>query len=194
MKTVVVDKTVRDVEGLLAFIRKQNPEFRVISVGADLRYTYIYLDDNESGDPTQFVMDWEEVPELRAASMNRVGADKVPAAEADGRDVHTVLIQKLSLRGELLDGNGKVNVVVPMGIIVTPHHPSLKNGATTISVGPSRTPRKFTLEVKDPQEHMISHGIELRFNALYEKRKDPIEGVPQNRQKAFQKIRKILRF
>lgn len=191
MKTVVVEKPIRDVDGLLTSIRNQDPEFGVVSVGTDARRTYIYLEDDEERDPTPFVSSWEDIPELRIASMNRIGLDKVPQADADGEEVHTVLIQKVSVSGELVEGSEKLHLIAPKGIPVSLNRPRLKEGTVTVTVGPAKRVGQFRVEVRDSKNALVPARVDLGFSAPQPQRV-VAEEMPQDKEKALEKIHNIL--
>src|SRR3990170_2619222 len=110
MKSIVIEKPIRDVDGVLNLLKAQDPPFAIMSVGTDPKRTYIYLDDDEARDPSPFIRDWQDAPELRVSAAGAPGLLGVVDVPSNGSDVHTILIEKVTPAGEIVPGNEKLLV------------------------------------------------------------------------------------
>lgn len=167
MKTVKVERPVRDVDGLLETLRKAEPPFGVVSVGTDPRATYVYLEDHEGRDPSPIVQGWVDNPELRASATGQLGPQNVVEALANGVDVHTVLIQKVDSTGNVIAGDEKILVAAPEGLAVSERTPRLNEGMVMIQVGPSTKSGDFSVTVSDRAGKLKSATLPLRFVARH---------------------------
>lgn len=160
MKTVVIEKPTKDVDGLLTELRKVGP---VVSVASDPRRTYIYLDDDQEIDPSPAVKAWEDEHELHIESMNPVAPDGIPAATADQSDVHTVMIQKTKSSGEVVQDNTKLLITTPQPVPLSMSKVRLENGLASITVGPSKKIGDVLIDVSDTSGKMKSARLVVRF-------------------------------
>lgn len=163
MKTIVVDKPVRDVDGVFGVMKKSDPPFLVLSVGSDPRKTYVYLDESEEKDPTGIVLEWKDDPELRVKSTAPTGALGVPEVPADGVAVHDLLIQKVTPAGEVVLGDERVVVSTPHMVNISVLRPRLVDGMATVQVGPSKMAGEAIIDVTDPDLGMKSSKLLIRF-------------------------------
>lgn len=165
MKTIQVPKPIRNVDGLLAELKKADPPFGVVSVGTDPRSTYIYLEDHEDRDPAPIVQAWVDDPELKAIATGQVGIQGVAEALANGVDVHTILIQKVDPAGNVVPGAEKLTISAPPGIPVSDSAPKLSEGMVMIQVGPSQKTGDFSVMVSDRSGKLKKAVLPLRFVA-----------------------------
>lgn len=163
MKTVVVEKPVRDIHGVIAALRENDPPFAVVNVGADAQRTYVYLEDYEDKDPTSVVEGWKDVDVLRLSVKAPLGPDDVPEAKADGQEVHEVSVEKFDDdTNEPLDGNEWI-VAVATGCAPMRTHMRLKDGRAVLRVGPSPEPGEVVLRVHDAHLKLGAAEVRLRF-------------------------------
>jgi hypothetical protein len=163
MKQVVIEKPVRDVDGLLKALRSATPPFDALSVASDPKRTYVYLQSWEENDPTPLVKAWEDIPELSVSIVGNQGPDGIYEALADGMDAHTLLIRKLNAEGQEIGGNETLRVEVPDGVEVSPPKPVLSEGQVMVKIGPASSPTEFQASVLDYGKRMRSVTIRLRF-------------------------------
>lgn len=160
MKRIVFDRPTKNVEGLLTELRKIGP---VITVASDPRKTYVYLEKDSELDLKPFMKTWEDVPEIRVESMNAVDSDGIPIAVADGKDVHTLVIQKTTIEGEVIPDGTKIVVTSPQPVTITPGKFRLKDGLASITVGPSDKVGNVVLSVQDSSKKMKVVTSKIRF-------------------------------
>ncbi len=163
MKQIVVEKPVRDVDGLLKALRSATPPFDALSVASDPKRTYVYLQSWEENDPTPIVQAWEDIPELSVTIVGNQGQDGVNEAFADGVDAHTLLIRKVNAEGVEIGGNEPIRLEVPSGIEVTPARPVLSEGQVMVKIGPAKAPIEFRATVLDHSKRMSPATVKLRF-------------------------------
>lgn len=164
MKTLVFEKHTKDVDGLLAELRRDVSK-DVISVASDPQRTYVYVPEESALDPTPTVREWEDVPEIRVESMNRIGAEGIPVAWADGKDLHTLIIQKTTGYGDVLPDSTKVVITTAAGIPLSHRKLKLKDGLASITFGPTLTPEAVTLTVADARKKMQPVAVRVQFAA-----------------------------
>jgi hypothetical protein len=86
-KVISSPEQVHDLYGLFADLKKQS--FAVINVGADMRGTYVYLDEDEEKDPLPVVETWVGKPapdpskELHAQRTGEMKELAAPPAEKE---------------------------------------------------------------------------------------------------------------
>ena len=163
MKTVKVAKPVRDVDGLLNALKKCDPPFSVVTVGADARSTFVYLQDDESKDPAPVVEGWMDAPEIRLSSNGKAGMMGVSEAFANGLDTHTVLIQKADPAGNVLPGVERLSVTSPQGVKISNASPRLQDGLAMVQVGPVEKCGDLVIEVSDRGGSLRVARLHLRF-------------------------------
>jgi hypothetical protein len=161
MKTLVFEKHTKDVDGLLTELRREIGP--VISVATDPHKTYVYVEDDSPLDPTPTVNQWEDVPEIRVESMNQVGPDGVPVAWADGKDLHTLIIQKTTGFGDVLPDSTKVVITTASKVPLSRRKLRLKDGLASITFGPTVTPEAMTLTVVDSWKKMQPVAVRVQF-------------------------------
>lgn len=163
MKTVVIEKPVRDVNGLLRKLRDIKPPVGIVNVGADARRTYVYLEDYEEYDPTSHVAEWRDPAEFRVVPMNAPGPSGLPEAIANEDEAHVVLIEKISGEtGAVVDGNEQI-LVRCHGVIEQRYLAKLENGATSVQIGPVRRAGEVTLTISDPRGQLGFAETKLKF-------------------------------
>ncbi len=161
MKTLIFNKPTNDIDGLLVELRKEIGP--VISVASDPRKTYIYVADDSPLDVGQAVNEWEDVPKLRVESTNQVGSDGIATVLADGKEIHTFVIQKTTGYGDLISDATKLIASVSQGKATSQRKLNLKNGVASITLGPSRTAGDAVLEVQDARKRMTPVTVTVRF-------------------------------
>lgn len=180
MKTIVVDKPTRDVDGVFGALKKADPPFFVLSVGADPKKTYVYLDEAEDRDPTEIVLGWKDVPELWVKSTAPLGTLGVPEVQADGVEVHDLLIRKVNPSGEVLPGDERVLVSTPHMVNISMLRPRLSEGMTMVQIGPSKMAGEAVIDVSDPDHGMKGSKLIVRFTTPKAKPREPaLEPVPE---------------
>lgn len=201
MRTLVVEKPVRDVEGLWGAIRAADPDLGILSVGADARRTYLYIEDTEPRDPSAHVWEWTDLPELRLLAQEPPGADGVAETAADGEACHTVLVEKVAVEGGVLPGDEKLVLVNPENVSVTPRSLALVDGRATVLFGPSKETGEFTVEVRDAAGRLRPARVRLRFvrrrplppAPAQPAEEGPVVGTGLSKESAWNKIRRILK-
>jgi hypothetical protein len=188
MKTITVDKPVRDVDGVFRALKNADPPFVALSVGADQKKTYVYLDEGEEKDPTEIVLGWQDAPEIRVKSTAPLGSLGIPEVQADGLEVHDLLIRKTTPSGEVVPGDERVLISTPHMVNISMLRPRLNEGMATVQIGPSKIHGEALVEVSDPDGVMKSSKLIVRF--LLPKAKPP-EPVPEPGQEpAGEKVEK----
>jgi len=160
MKTLIFERPTKDVDGLLVELRKIGP---VISVASDPRRTYVYLPQDVALNVKPVVRIWEDVPEIRVESMNPAGPDGASVAMADGTDSHSLLVQKTTSQGELIQDDMKIVVSSESAVKITPAKGRLEKGLLSVAVGPSVQAGDVLLEVRDAAGRMKAASVRLRF-------------------------------
>jgi len=163
MKTVVIDKPVRDVDGVFGALKRADPPFVALSVGSDTRKTYVYLDESEEKDPTDIVLGWKDAPELRVKSTAISGPLGIPEVPADEVSVHDLLIQKVTPSGEVVFGDDRVLVTSPHPVNISTSRPRLVDGMTMVQIGPSKLVGEALIDVSDPGGVMKGSKLVIRF-------------------------------
>jgi hypothetical protein len=163
MKTIVVDKPVRDVDGVFGALKKADPPFVALSVGSDRRKTYVYLDESEEKDPTDIVLGWQDTPELRVKSTAASGSLGAPEVPADEVSVHDLLIQKVTPAGDVVLGDDKILVTSPHPVNISTSRPRLVDGMVVVQVGPSKLVGEALIDVSDPNGVMKGSKLVIRF-------------------------------
>lgn len=164
MKTISIEKGVRDVTGLLQTLRKHEPPFQALNVGTAAGRTYVYLDDGEAKDPSPIVNEWVDPAELRVEA-GGPDSDGVPVAWADGEDVHRITIRKVRSDDPSITvpGNELVYVLTSEMVHVSDHRPSLAGGRAEITIGPSTGPAELDVVVIDPTNKLGKGTLRIRF-------------------------------
>lgn len=163
MKSITIEKPVRDVNGLMKLLQAQDPPFAVLSVGADARRTYLYLDDDEERDPTPLAQEWRDVPELQISCPSPVGHLGAMEVFANGSDVHVLTIKKSTPSGDLLPGNERLSVLSRGPVTLSDAKPRLSEGVVTVEVGPCDKPLETLITVTDPAGRIARASVILRF-------------------------------
>lgn len=179
MKTIIVDKPVRDVNGVFSALKNADPPFVALSVGSDTRKTYVYLDESEEKDPTDIVFGWQDTPELRVKSTaaSGLGAPEVPADEVS---VHDLLIQKVTPAGEVVLGDERLLVTSPNPVHISTPRPRLADGMVVVQIGPSKLVGEALIDVSDPDGVMKSSKLIVRFTLPKPKLKElGLEPTPE---------------
>lgn len=162
MKTLVFEKHTKDVDGLLTELRREVSK-DVISVASDPLRTYVYVPEDSAWDPVPTVKQWEDVPEIRVESMNRIGSEGIPVAWADGKDLHTLIIQKTTGYGDVIPDSTKVVIKTAAGIPLSHRKIKLKEGLASITFGPTTTHEVATLTVADARKKMQPVAVRVQF-------------------------------
>lgn len=163
MKTVVIEKPVRHLMGLIERLQAHEPKLRLVNVGVDKQRTYVYLADDEMQDPTQIVADWTDPAEIRLVPMNEEGPDGTPEAKAGGDEAHVVLIEKIdSLTGQVTKGSEELTVLYH-GVAAGSMRVTLENGVASVQIGPVNTPGDIFLHVSDHGAELGQAEVRLRF-------------------------------
>lgn len=163
MKTVVIEKPVRDLQGLARTLKAHEPKLLLVNVGRDQHRTYVYLKDEEMQDPTPIVAEWVDPMELRLVPMNEAGVDGVPEARVGGDEAHVVLIEKIdSSTGQPMKGSEEI-LVRYHGAVNGLRRITLENGASSIQIGPTETPGDVVLHVSDMLSQLGHAEMVLRF-------------------------------
>ncbi len=156
MKRVVVERPVKDIEGLLASLQKEMPS-SVMSVASDTAKTYVYLQDTSQEDPTERVMAWQDPPEL----MVTLEGD-LPAA--DGKATASVIVSYVEpFTKTPQPGQFKVRVSSKLGLKLSPRKVSLKTGRAVVALGPTTEPLIDTIYINDPFKRFSSISIDVPF-------------------------------
>ena len=164
MKTVIVEKEVRDPAGLLASIRASDSGYRVLNVGVDARRTYVYLEPGEERDPAPLVHAWRDPAVIRLGITNRVAPDGVLEALSNGADLFRIEIDKVDPdTGEGLPGEEDLRIRIrgPRGVSI--ERLRLANGRATVPIGPCDRPGPVQVLAWDPRLKLGRAGINLRF-------------------------------
>lgn len=184
MKTISIEKGVRDVTGLLQTLRRHDPPFLALNVGTAAGRTYVYLDDGEAKDPSPIVSEWIDPAELRLEA-SKFDADGVPVAWADGEDVHRITIRKVRSDDPSITvpGNELIYVLTSEMVHVSEYRPSLSGGRAEVVIGPSTGPAELDMVVVDPTNKLGKGTLRLRFGP---KPQEPVhEGFFSRMGKAF---------
>ena len=197
MKTIVIEKPVRDVDGVFGALKNSDPPFIALSVGSDQRKTYVYLDESEEKDPTDIVLGWKDTPELRVKSTTPSGPLGVPEVPADEVSVHDLLIQKVTPAGEVVLGDDRVLVTSPHPVSISAPRPRLVDGMVVVQVGPSKLVGEALIDVSDPNGVMKGSKLIVRFTLPRPKPKElelepVLEPVPEKRGGIMAVFRRIL--
>lgn len=163
MKPIVIERPTRDVNGLMRLLQAQDPPFAVMSVGADSRRTYLYLDDDETRDPAPIVQEWKDAPELQVSVAGTPGHLGVVEVAANGIDVHVLTIRKTTPTGEVIPGNERINVSTRSAVKISDARPRLVDGVTVVEVGPYERPGEARIDVTDSSGKMSGASVTLRF-------------------------------
>lgn len=163
MRTVTVEKRVRDVVGLLAVLRSADPPMAVVTIGSDPHHTYVYLEDYETEDPTALVEAWEDVS-LILSPISPEAPDGIHEVPADGSSCHVVKVLKRTPQFEkVTEGDEEVRASVSDGVPVSDAILRLHRGLATISVGPCSEAREVLLRVVDSSRKLCVGEMRLRF-------------------------------
>jgi len=192
MKTVIVEKAVRDVDGILDALKKSDPPFAAVSVGADRRRTYIFLEDLESKDPSGLVMGWSDKPELRLTSTAPVGTLGIPEVVANDVDVHTLLIQKTTPGGDVLPGEDRIVLRTRHRVNISSMRVKLSEGMAMVKVGPSSAPGEAVVEVMDSEGVMTNASILLRFVSPKPTPHESASPKPEKKGGVLETLRKLI--
>ena len=158
MKCVIVERPVKDVDGVLTSLRS-NMETSVVTVGSDPRRTYVYLQDAAQEDPSEHVMGWKDRPELLAVLDG-------PPPVADGMSkARLVLSYAEPFTGEIQPRRFKVQVKSSHGLMLSAKKLSLKKGRVTVEVGPAIAPLEDLVEFWDPWGRIPTLRITVPFVA-----------------------------
>lgn len=161
MKTLVFPKPTKDVDGLLTELRREFGP--VISVASDPRKTYIYVEDGSELDMGQCVNEWEDIPILRVESTNPADEDGVPSALADGKEIQTLVVQKTTGYGDLIQDATKITASVSHGGVTAQQKLRLKKGVGSITLGPTTVAGDVIVEVQDARKRMTAVSIRVKF-------------------------------
>jgi len=104
-------------------------------------------------------------PELKVSSTGQMDAFGVAEALSNGIDSHTVLIQKVDVDGNVMDGEEELSVATSHKLPVSNTAPQLSGGMAMIQVGPTSSIGDFTIEVRDKSGSMKLAKLSLRFVA-----------------------------
>ncbi len=159
MKHVIVERPVKDIEGLLAALQKEMPS-SVMSVASDPSKTYVYLQDTAQEDPTEQVMEWKDPPELMV-----VIEGDLPVADGKSRaSVIVSYVEPFTKEPQL--GKFKVRVSSKLGLKLSPRKLSLKTGRAVLEVGPAKEPLVDTIYINDPVKHLSQVSIDIPFSEV----------------------------
>lgn len=163
MKTVVIEKPVRNLMGLAKKLGAHEPKLQLINVGVDQHRTYVYLADEEMQDPTPIVSEWMDQAELRLVPMNEAGADGTPEAKAGGDEAHVVMIEKIdAATGEPMRGSEEL-LIRFHGVLNGLRKIKLENGVNSVQIGPVASPGDVILHVSDTLAELGHAEVALRF-------------------------------
>lgn len=195
MKTIVVEKPTRNVDGLLVALRKNGA---VITVASDRVNTYVYTEDASDVDFTPLVESWEDEAELCAETDGVPAPDGVPVVEANGYSVHTVVVRKTTPKGEGLPGNEKIVVATPQPVKLKDAKFRLVNGTASFTVGPSSKLGDVYLRIRDGASRLRETRLHIRFGEVRplpppEAAPEPLPVVVEERNDLWSKIRRTLR-
>ncbi len=189
MKCVVVERPIRDVDGVFRTLRRA-PTLPVISVGSDAKRTYVYLPDASEADPSQRVMDWEDAPELMAA---QDGEEPFCDGISKGRIaiIYGEPFTKVPARRFI-----KISARSKAGLALSSSRISLRKGKAILEVGPATAPMEDVIELWDPWSRVKPVSVALRFTAppLYNPDEEETRKIPKvNRPSVWRVFRRILK-
>lgn len=159
MKVVVVERPVKDVDGVLVALRSEKPPLDVITVGTDDQHTYIYLADRETRSPKSKVLEWKDKPELRLTFDSPL---RIPA---DGKSTARITVTHCDpLTGVPVNARVKVDVSSRRRLPVSKSRISMKDGQFSITIGPSNVIGDDVVEVTDPS--WVLKTVQARFTFI----------------------------
>ncbi len=156
MKHIVVERPVKDVDGLLTALKK-TMAYSVISVASDPKKTYVYLQDESQENPSEQVMAWRDKPELM------VGLEgDLPVA--DGKATASVIVSYVEpFTKKPQPGKFKVRVSSKLGLNLSSRKVSLKTGRAVLAVGPAKESLIDTIYISDPFKRLAPVSIDVYF-------------------------------
>lgn len=164
MKSIVVQKPVRDMQRLLEALRKSDPPFSVVTIGLDERRTYVYLDDKEDKDPTPLVEAWKDEAYLRVVTPGDAAPDGIHEALAGTSEKFDVSIEKVSHEtGEVLPGDEELQVTVKSPEGSSCRKERLVKGRLSLGIGPCRMPGAVQVSAVDRSIRLGSVHLAARF-------------------------------
>ena len=185
MKHIVVERPVKDIDGLLMALKKTMAN-SVISVASDPKKTYVYLKNESQENPSEQVMAWQDPPELMVSLEGDIPI-------ADGKAKASVIISHAEpFTKEVQPGNFKVQVDSKNGLKLSFRKLSLKTGRALLEVGPATDPLVDTIYITDPYKRLSPISIDVPFAEVPPSpEKDGAEITPPKRSKVWNVFRRL---
>jgi len=109
----------------------------------------------------------DSVQRIRLRSSAAADFDGVPVVKANGKDVHTITIDKLNLVNAVVgSGSESLRVNASSPIAVSDSTPALVAGLATITIGPTKQMGDIILACKDSAGNLITGELTVRFRSV----------------------------